>query len=554
MADPLIINQFDQGIADSPHVGFGLMRNVDIEAFPGAIKSQKAAVTIFHTALTQNFTAVAATDLCTLSSGVTPATGTAVNVSSTGTLPGGLAASTSYFVINVSASTFRLATTIANANAATAIDITSAGTGTHTVVTENPATIRHIVRDGRTGNRFLSDANGKVWYYQGGTALLLSGNTLTNGSGQGLALLGNSNATATYLFVFRNALIDVVNVFGDAQLENPTWTSAWQTMNTAAGTSNSHHAIMGQDNIIYYCDDRYLGSIREVAGQVFNPATPSTYTFTQDALDLPQYEIANWLEELGINILIAGDSTAKIYPWDRLSDSFNNPIECPEKSIKRLKNIGNLVYILAGTWGNVYTTQGTYVRHFKKVSDYVTNNSGNLQSNPITWGGIDSMNGALLFGMSVLTAGNSGAYLLYPDGRLILDHIPSTGSDNVTAFHSQTAFYIMGYSNGADTMDTNRYANFESVVQSPLYKVATKTEKASYHELEVQMAKPASSGSIRVGYRTDTSSSFTTMTTFATDSTATSFKADIGIIDVENIQVQLEFHGTVEIIEIRLLP
>lgn len=77
------------------------------------------------------FTA-ADTDICTKASHGMK-TGLKVQVSSDTTLPAGLSASTDYFVIYLSANTFSLATTLNNANAGTAIDITDAGTGTHTI-------------------------------------------------------------------------------------------------------------------------------------------------------------------------------------------------------------------------------------------------------------------------------------------------------------------------------------------------------------------------------------------------------------------------------------
>lgn len=55
-----------------------------------------------------------------------------VRVSSTGTLPAGLVAATDYFVIIVDANTIQLALSRADAIAGTQIDITDAGTGTHT--------------------------------------------------------------------------------------------------------------------------------------------------------------------------------------------------------------------------------------------------------------------------------------------------------------------------------------------------------------------------------------------------------------------------------------
>ena len=55
-----------------------------------------------------------------------------VTVATTGTLPAGLAAATTYYVIRVDRRTISLASSVANALTATAIDLTSAGSGTHT--------------------------------------------------------------------------------------------------------------------------------------------------------------------------------------------------------------------------------------------------------------------------------------------------------------------------------------------------------------------------------------------------------------------------------------
>ena len=56
-----------------------------------------------------------------------------VRVSSTGTIIGGLAINTDYYVIIVDANTIKLATTRANAIIGTAINLTSQGTGVHTI-------------------------------------------------------------------------------------------------------------------------------------------------------------------------------------------------------------------------------------------------------------------------------------------------------------------------------------------------------------------------------------------------------------------------------------
>ena len=83
------------------------------------------------------FSADASTDVCTYTSTANiPSnilTGTRVRLTTTTTLPGGLSLATDYYVIRVSDTTFKLATSYANAVAGTAINITDAGTGTHTI-------------------------------------------------------------------------------------------------------------------------------------------------------------------------------------------------------------------------------------------------------------------------------------------------------------------------------------------------------------------------------------------------------------------------------------
>lgn len=552
--EPLLIKDWQVGVADSPNLGFGLMRNIDIESFPGAIKVQKKMVTYFTPVISSTFTATAATDLITVPSATNPYEGQAVTVSSTGTLPAGLTAATNYFIIPVSSNTWKLATNITNARAATAIDITSAGTGVHTITTVNPGTMKSRATN-TSGINLMQDSNGRVWYFTSGSGFLLNGNTLTNASGNGLVTFLNSDSSQEYLIVFRSGNVDICAIsgggLGNANFENPTWTNGWQTPKaTALGTV--HYCIVGQDNIMYFCDGRYVSTILEKAGSVFDPANAATYTFTQGTLALPQSESANWLEELGTNLLVGGN---KIYPWDRISVSFSLPINTPERGVSRMKNIGNIVYILAGNRGNIYYTLGSYVRFVKKIPDYISNNASTLTSTVITWGDIGARNGALVFGVGTTTAGNSGVYLLYPDGRLVQENTPSASSTNATVIIGADEYYVIGYAGGADAPSTtNRYASYETVVQSQLYRVADKTKKAKYSQVEVQIAKPASTGHVRISWRPDENSTFTVIATYTCDGVTTSFSTDVGLIDIENIQVQVEMDGDVELMQVQFNP
>ena len=553
----LTIRNWDQGIADSPHNGFQLIKNANIEESLGAIKANNKPTSLFQTAISETFTANADTEVITIT-GTFPVTGTAVTVSNAGgALPTGLSANTNYFLIKLTDTTAKLATTITNAFAGTAINLTTAGTGTNTVATVNAGVIKHIIQG--DGYYIAQDDNGRVWYSET-YFFLLNGNTLTNPNGNGIVLFENSDATATYLFVFRNAKIDVVEVTALANRRTPSWSNDWQALNSGATSDNSHHCIKGQDNIIYFCDDKYIGSIKENKEQVFAPATPATYIYNSQALDLPSGELAYWLVELGTNLLISSaTTTGKIYPWDRISGSFYYPLQVPENYVYRMVNMGNIIYIQAGSQGNIYQTQGSYVRLFKKLPYSVINNTGALSATPITWGGIGEKAGALVVGVDATSTGNDGVYLIYPDGRVIIDNQPLSGSANVTALCSVNNGYVMGFDGGVDALSTTRYSSYETVIQTGIYRMATKTGKSMFSTLEVVTAKVPSSGTdyVRVKYRSDNNpaTEFTTIKEFIFNSSSDAIQTyDAGISDLDNIQFQIELSGNVELIELRLIP
>ena len=117
----------------------GILKLVDVIGFyrVTSVTTTTAQATTNTLGQSDTFTADASTDVCTWTSTANiPSnvlTGTRVRLTTTTTLPGGLATATDYYVIKVSDTAFKLATSYANAVAGTAINITDAGTGTHTI-------------------------------------------------------------------------------------------------------------------------------------------------------------------------------------------------------------------------------------------------------------------------------------------------------------------------------------------------------------------------------------------------------------------------------------
>ena len=108
---------------------------------------ETSLITTAAAAVTETFTAVAATDI------VTAATndltdGIVCTLTTAGTLPAGLSLATSYYMVSTSGKTCKLSATLGGA----AIDITDAGTGVHTINYTNHTV---ILADGNEGERKL---------------------------------------------------------------------------------------------------------------------------------------------------------------------------------------------------------------------------------------------------------------------------------------------------------------------------------------------------------------------------------------------------------------
>ncbi len=90
----------------------------------------------------KTFTATAATDTLTVTAhGLQTGDGPFQVSNSGGGLPAGLVALTNYWIIATSVDTFKVATTLANALLGTAVDVTTAGTGTQTI-SDTASTVR----------------------------------------------------------------------------------------------------------------------------------------------------------------------------------------------------------------------------------------------------------------------------------------------------------------------------------------------------------------------------------------------------------------------------
>lgn len=558
LAKPIIINEWQKGIAPSPFEGISDARNIDNFSNPLALKIGFRLQQLSPTAATGTFTADASTDIITSTADFTwnghSATGRAVTFTTTTTLPAPLVVGTIYYLIGVTATTYKVATTLDNAQASTAIDITTTGTGVHTITSVNMRTPQCYAYDVRGSKVYMLDSIGQVWE---GTATtdfyLITGNTLTNATGNGIAVWKN------YLVVFRNQSVDVWGSLLSARTSR-TWTNAWQVCNQGTADTSSHTTQVMSNDILYFSDRStttgtpYVGSIAETASTVFDPATPSTYNFNNQALDLPKYKYISDLEEYG-NLMISTISK-EIYAWDTISDSFNDPIISPEIGVTQMATVNNLLYFAVAKTGNIYVTQGTSnIQLLVNIPVYLTKTD-------ITNVNVNYMipyNMGLLFTITSDDTATSPINAVWSYdldlNSLIVKNEYSTNSYSTTTpgalFTIGGTPYLAGWVIGSSSygVDTNNYnafpqrsTSYTAYVESAVYQIGTSLYPTNLSRIAFSLSKPLASGQgIKLEQRQTLSDSYTTIGTydFATNGAIQTIDDFPNVQDAQTVQIKV---------------
>jgi len=562
--DPIILNNWQRGIGNSPHVGFGQMRNVDIHNESGSVLINRKMVQGSPSRVaSQTFTANV-NDNITFGTSL-PAL-RAVTLTTDDTLPSGLSTGTVYYTISLGTTT-KLATSLANAEATTAINITDEGTGTHNIVTVNMGEPTFIVKSPNNGHYWLLDDDGQLWTSRATNPenwYYLDGNN-TKGDGEGLVWWRN------YVLVFSDTGVTAWGATTSA-FASQGWTNSGDPFNTSLTDIDWHTALVGQDDIVYYCNDRNIGSLTNNGTFV---GTAATSTFNQSALDLPVNYTSRCLAELG-KWLMVGTSNgvtentmkiADIFPWDRVSGSFELPIRVAEFGIKSMITKGSWIYFLAGVEGRLYRTNKSSVEFLFQIPPFMTKiheNTSikiNLTINPQS---LAEHHNKIFMAVGGNNGGDntsaSGVYSLDPILlSLVYEHMISTSSSGGDSndgtngvkipciMSGSDSYLVIGWDDpndsnvsGADYTDkTDRYNGSEATVDSPLMIVGTKTDPRTFTDIFIDFTEPLIAGeSITIQYRKDQNSSYTTLATFNTVGDVSS-QADAGALsDVTILQIR----------------
>lgn len=578
----LVIEGFENGIADSPELGIANLQNINTVSVPG---EASVGFSTSQISQTSNGSSIVVTSL--VSGGTTIGFvstylegGMAITFSQVGSLTG-ISVGSIYWIANSGLTPPLTQVSITSDYERTTL-VTMGGSvaGSPTFTIINPATPKYFAGDSPINtvvpNHYMVDSAGRVWSDLQITAVnsywTYMGNSVgneSNGNGLVVYTATQPGTTTQYLFVFRNSRIDYVKIQATI-----SWVYGWKPsdattgntgyLKTPEGTNNPHEAMVAPDNRLYYCDANFVGRFYQTsASTIFDPTSTSTYTVDNTAL-LPGSDLAQCITFLGQNIMVGGKFNV-IYPWDRFSTTFNYPLLIAENNIVKMVTVNTNTYIFAGNRGRIYVTNGSQAQLYKKVPDHI---SGTIEPY-FVWGGAVFNKNQLYFGLYATT--NAGTTLAFYGGlwavdtdttaiRLVNKLSYNTLNGYASALHALVSnnagnptgaglfvgwvSTVGGTTCGIDKTSSNPYTNSTAIIESDLIPIGTYNKPRDFQQIEFRLAKPLVSGeSVTLYSRTDFSLSYGTIFTY---STAGEFSASspINFKNAQWLQIQAMLNST----------
>lgn len=353
-------------------------------------------------------------------------------------------------------------------------------------------------------------------------------NSHVNAQGNGLAYWNS------YVFIARSNKIDVFNPATGICIND------WATLDE--NTAN-HPMIVTRDNVLYIADGGKVFKIKRV-GATFDPTNSATYVLTPGFLDVKQIGLEiKALSEIGtdlacgVSTINGGDTRiSDVYYWNSntSTDLFTTKISIQESSISAILNVGNLLYVIAGTQATVYVCNTVDFSIKKKMSffDFSENIFLNVTSSP---GAIAKHNDEIVFGVtgggphptpigvySLATATDSNGNVvptIHCRNTISTGHIGespyqveigavmSISSNQLfigwAQYDGTTHTYGIDCVGESLIQDGVRYSGYQTVYESQLYRVGTFHNKKTFQQLEFALVQELRVGEgLKFNYRT----------------------------------------------------
>lgn len=360
----------------------------------------------------------------------------------TGTLPTGITAGTTYYVKTVvNANSFTISATAGG----TKIDLTGSPSGTHTVIgvvesfTDDGTGIHTVL--GNESSAFTPQLKTQIGVAVDIKTVPSTSLTLTmhksDNTSVGSKTVLNANLTTGVNEIYWDTPITYVK--GESYHLHVHMTGTGGELNTGVdnefadmyvevyGTSNSsYHPMIVLNGILFIGDNNYIHQVENY--------------LVLNALDLPTQYIAKCLGKIGIDLLVGTEvansvHSAMIFRWNTWSVSWSIEDDIEEQSINAFIPVDNFVYAVAGTRGNVYFYNGEKLELLRRIGGEFENTDA-VKVNP---NAVASLHGIPLVGVSSVSgdALETGVYgmgtanpRLFP--RIFdLEYVTSQGSSGV---------------------------------------------------------------------------------------------------------------------------
>ncbi len=370
-------------------------------------------------------------------------------------------------------------------------------------------------------------------------------------------------ANATGIFCFYGYVIIVDDSqfwYKNFSTLGTAWADDWDSSGVAPSngvTGLPRPTLVAQVNgVAYVGGGQYVDTLAEVFGKTFDPTDSSTYTWTPKAVQLQVNDYVTCISFISANTttFLIGGSLNIVYTWDGQGDSttgttFGPLIFLPEYYTYQIVQVNNLAYMLVGSKGNIYVTNGSSASTVLSVPDYIANSMGGNQDPYFIWGGAMYLRGRVYFSLKAPNCGGVWSFIPTISYYIEQDTGASLRMENQNSYGTYSGYatllfpaqggatgqyitinqdangpqYYSGWDSGNSTYGIDFSATTPylggAIIESDLIPTGSMLERDSFNQVEYKMAAPLASGeSVQLYYRLNITDAWTSCGTVVSDS------------------------------------